>query len=132
MELILTFLSRTKESFYHTKTKTVNQGSNSSWYACDENHWPQGAYSQIFPRGSYFITKKITTSEFAYPKKSLLFLAYPKKSLSPFFTTQKNPCYFFSLPKKILVSFIDPKKSLLAKISDPKKSLGPPPPIIKN
>ena len=35
-------------------------------------------------RGSYFISKKIPTSEFVYPKKSLLFLAYPKKSLSVF------------------------------------------------
>ena len=31
-------------------------------------------------RSSYFLPKKITTSEFVYPKKSLLFLAYPKKS----------------------------------------------------
>ena len=30
-------------------------------------------------RGSYFIPQKITTLEFVYPKKSLLFLAYPKK-----------------------------------------------------
>ena len=30
-------------------------------------------------RGSYFIPKKITTSEFVCPKKSLLFLTYPKK-----------------------------------------------------
>ena len=44
---------------------------------------------------------------FLSQKKSLLFLAYPKKSL----------CFFR-----------DPKKSLLAKISDPKKLLGPPPP----
>ena len=38
-------------------------------------------------RGSHFIPKKFTTSEFVYPKKSLLFLAYPKKYLiySPFF-----------------------------------------------
>ena len=35
-------------------------------------------------RGSYLIPKKIPTSEFVYPKKSLLFLAYPKKSLSVF------------------------------------------------
>ena len=35
-------------------------------------------------RGSYFIPQKIPTSEFVYPKKSLLFLAYPKKSLSVF------------------------------------------------
>ena len=35
-------------------------------------------------RGSYFIPKKLPTSKFVYPKKSLLFLAYPKKSLSVF------------------------------------------------
>ena len=33
----------------------------------------------------------------------------------------------FSRPKKIPASFIDPKKSLLAKMSDQKKSFGPPP-----
>ena len=84
-------------------------------------------------RGSYFTLKKITTSEFVYPKKSLLFLAHPKKSLSPVFATQRNPSGFFSRPKKIPASFIDPKKSLWAKISDPKKSLGlsPPPPSLK-
>ena len=74
-----------------------------------------------------------------YPKKSQLqnlstqkittFFCIPQKSLSPFFTTQKNPCFFFSRPKKIPASFIHPKKSLLAKISDPKKLLGPPPPL---
>ena len=30
-------------------------------------------------KGLYFIPKKITTLEFVYPKKSLLFLAYPQK-----------------------------------------------------
>ena len=35
-------------------------------------------------RGSYFIPKKIPTSEVVYPKKLLLFLAHPKKSLSLF------------------------------------------------
>ena len=70
-------------------------------------------------RGSYFIPKKITTSEFVYPKKSLLFLPYPKKTLTPFFATQKYPSGFFCNPKKILASFIDPKKSLLAKIPPP-------------
>ena len=50
---------------------------------------PQGPHSHILMtggsnRGSYFIPKKIPTSEFVYPKKSLLFLAYPKKSLSVF------------------------------------------------
>ena len=51
---------------------------------------PQGPHLQILmvggggggDRGSYFIPKKITTSEFVYPKKSLLFLAYPKEPLS--------------------------------------------------
>ena len=41
-------------------------------------------------------------------------------------------CYFWfelmknTIPQKIPASFIDPKKSLLAKMSDPKKSFGPP------
>ena len=45
----------------------------------------QGPHSQILmtgegsDRGQYFIPQKITTSEFVYPKKSLLFLTYPKK-----------------------------------------------------
>ena len=47
------------------------------------------------------LPKKITTSEFVYPKKSLLFLAYPKNSLSPFSAT----------PKKSLCFLCDPKKS---------------------
>ena len=50
---------------------------------------PEQATHQI--KGSYFIPKKITTSDFVYPKKSLLFLAYPEKSLRSFFATQKNP-----------------------------------------
>ena len=95
---------------------------------------PQGPHSQIFmmggggggsDRGSYFLPKKITTSEFAYPKKSLLFVTYPKKSLSSFFATQKKVLPFFCDPKKIPASFIDPKNSPLAKISGLKKSLGP-------
>ena len=70
----------------------------------------QGPHSQIFmtggsDRGSYFISKKITTSEFVYPKKSLLFLVYPKKSLSPFLDIR---FLFFLRPKKIPASFIDP------------------------
>ena len=44
--------------------------------------------------------KIITTSEFVYPKKSLLFIAYPKKSLNPFFATPKNPSVFLCDPKK--------------------------------
>ena len=53
------------------------------------NMYSQGPHSHILltggsDRGSYFIPQKIPTSEFVYPKKSLLFLAYPKKSLSVF------------------------------------------------
>ena len=41
-------------------------------------------------------------------------------------TIPKKIPLLFSRPKKIPASFIDPKKSLLAKMSDPKKSFGPP------
>ena len=101
--------------------------------------------------------QKIPTSEFVYPKKSLLFLAYLKKSLSVFasanfiissgklkhanfnfgFAQKQNyklcSCYFLfelmknTIPKKSLCCFRDPKKSLLAKMSHPKKSFGLPP-----
>ena len=37
----------------------------------------------------FYTQKKITTSEFVYPKKSLLFLSYPKKS-QRLLWTQKN------------------------------------------
>ena len=74
-------------------------------------------------RGSYFIPKKITTSEFVYPKKSLLFSIPQKFPYVLFSKPQKIPLCF-SRPKKVPASFIDPKKSLLAEISDPKKSLG--------
>ena len=50
-------------------------------------------------RGSYFIHKKITTSEFVYPKKSLLFLAYPKKTSVPFSQPPKIPSVFFATQK---------------------------------
>ena len=43
-------------------------------------------------------------------------------------TIPKKFPVLFSRPKKIPASFIDLKKSLLAKMSDPKKSIGPPPP----
>ena len=49
--------------------------------------------------GSNFIPKKITTSEFVYPKKSLLFFSIP----------QKNPLVLFLEPKKIPVFFRNPK-----------------------
>ena len=71
-------------------------------------------------RGSYFIPKKITTSEFVYPKKSLLSLAYPKKSLGPFFATQKNPSFFFATQKNPGV-FHRPKKITLGQNFRPKK-----------
>ena len=76
-------------------------------------------------RGSYFIPKKITTSEFVYPKKSLLFLAYPKKSLSPFSTTQKNPSVFTATQKNPGV-FHRPYKIPLGQNLRPKKITPPP------
>ena len=62
---------------------------NCTTSAPDTRKQLQGPHSHIFmtggsDRGSYFMPKKIATSEFVYPKKSLLFLAYPKKSLSVF------------------------------------------------
>ena len=78
-------------------------------------------------RGSYFIPKKITASEFVYLKKSLLYLAYPKKSLSPFFATQKNPSVFFSRPKKNPGVFHRPKKITLGQNFRPKKITRTPP-----
>ena len=100
----------------------------------------QGSHSQILmtgkdgggggegsDRGSYFIPKKIATSEFAYPKKSLIFLAYPKKSLSPFSATQKTPLFFLR-PKKIPASFIDPKNHFGQKFQTRKNHSEPPPP----
>ena len=77
-----------------------------------------------------FISKKITTSEFVYPKKTLLFLAYPKKSLRPFFATQKSPSVFFTTQKNPGI-FRRPKKITFGQISDTKKSLRTPPPNIK-
>ena len=54
---------------------------------------------------------KTTTSEFVYPKKSLLCFAYSKKSLSPFFaSTQKNPSVFFFVTQKNPGVFHTPKK----------------------
>ena len=70
-----------------------------------------------------YYTQKSHNFRICLPQKSLLF-SITKKSLSPFFTTQKNPSFFHN--PKILVSFIDPKELLLAKISNPKKSLGDP------
>ena len=95
--------------------------TSSNWFCLD-----RGPHSQILmtgrsDRGSYFIPKKITTSEFVYPNKSLLFLAYPKKSLSSFFTTQKNTGVFHR-PKKITFGqYFRPKKITRT----------PPPPSLK-
>ena len=90
----------------------------------------QGPHSQILmvggsDRGSYFIPPKIISSESVYPKKSLLFLAYTQKyPLVPFSQPTKTPGFFFTNQKNPSV-FHRPKKITLAKISDPKKSLGP-------
>ena len=85
-------------------------------------------------RASYLIPKKITTLEFVYPRKSLLFFSIPKKSLSPFSATQKYPSIFFVRPKKIPVSFIDTKNHLCENVR-PKKVTRlpprPPPPSLK-
>ena len=100
---------------------------------------PQGPHSQIFMmggggggtnRGSYFLPKKITTSEFVYPKKSLLFLTYPKKSLSSFFATQKNPSVFFATQKNPGV-FHRPKKITFGQNQNfrPKNITRTPPPL---
>ena len=64
-------------------------------------------------RSYKFYTQKIPTSEFIYPKKSLLFLAYPKISLSAFFATQKNPGVFHRLKKITFGQNFRPKKSLV-------------------
>ena len=93
---------------------------------------PQGRHSQIFmtgggsDRGSYFLPKKITTSEFVYPKKSLLFLTYPQTSLSSFFATQKNPSVFF-VTQKIPGVFHRPKKITFGQNFRPKKIIRTPP-----
>ena len=87
----------------------------------------QGPHSQIVMTGG---EGGPTEVHILYPKKSqlenlstqkihYLFLAYPKKSPSLFFTTPKNPSFFFATQKN----------SFVAKISDPKKSLGHPPVI---
>ena len=89
-----------------------------------------GGRGEESDRVSYFIPKNITTSEFVYPKKSLLFLAYPKKSLSPFFATPKNSSFLWR-PKKIPASFIDPKNHFWPKFQTQKNHSDPPPPVIK-
>ena len=85
---------------------------------------PLTNFSGVCDRGSYFIPKKITTSEFFYPKKSLHFSAYPE-----------NPSVLFLQPKKSSF-FRDPKKSrrLSSKKSPlpnfrPRKITQTPPPL---
>ena len=94
----------------------------------------QGPHSQILMTGggwsdksSYFIPKKITTSEFVYPKKSLHFLAYPKKSLSFFFAIQKNPSVVFFATQKNPGVFHRPKKITFGQNFRPKKITWTPP-----
>ena len=76
----------------------------------------------VWQRSICLYPKKIPTSEFVYPKKSLLFFSIPKKIplVSAF-----NPSVLFWDPKKIQASFIHvsrpEKKSLLAQHFRPKK-----------
>ena len=93
-----------------------------------------GTHSQILmtggsDRSSYFIPQKITTSEFVYQKKSLLFLAYPQTIPYSFFCNLKKIPLFFSRPKNIPASFIDPKKITFGQIFRPEKitRTSPPP-----
>ena len=95
----------------------------------------QGPHSQIFmtgggsDRGSYFIPKKITTSEFVYPKYHYFFNR-PKKIPWFFFSNPKNPSVFFFATHKNPGVFHRPQKITFGQNFRPKKSLGPPP-IIK-
>ena len=75
-----------------------------------------------------FYTQNSHNFKICLPKKITTFLAYPKNPLV-LYPQPKNISLFFYRPKKIMAYFIDPKESLWAKISDPKKSLGPPPVI---
>ena len=85
-------------------------------------------------RGLYFILKIIPPSDFVFPKIPYDF-SIPKKPPIP----AVNCAYVIAvielmkstIPKIVPASFIDPKTYLLEKISDPKKSLGPPshPPV---
>ena len=59
-----------------------------------------GGGGKLSDRGSYFIPKKITTSEFVYPKKSQLFLEYPKIPSVLFLQPKKIPLFFFPTPQK--------------------------------
>ena len=78
-------------------------------------------------RGSYFMLRKITTSEFVYPKKSLFILAYPKKSLSPFsHPPPKSLCFFLATHKGPGI-FHRPQNITLGQNFRPKKITRTPP-----
>ena len=79
-------------------------------------------------RGSYFIPKKITTSDFVYPKKSLLFLAHPKNPLVLFSQPQKFPLFFYFATQKNLGVFHRPQKITFGQNFRPKKITRTPPP----
>ena len=143
-------LSRVKKPPYLFSI-TLHLDSEDDYRTGCRNVSPQGPHSHILmtgesDRGSYFIPKKIPQcfwiSKFYYLSSGKL-----KHANFNFGFGQKQHynlclCYFwfelmkntippkipvlFSRPKKIPASFIDPKKSLLAKMSDPKKSFGPP------
>ena len=72
----------------------------------------QGPHSKILmtgrsDRGSYFIPKKITTSELSTQKNHYIFLAYPQKYLCFFRDPKKSRCH---RPKKITFGLnSDPK-----------------------
>ena len=91
----------------------------------------QGPHSQILTgeggavrQRFIFCTPKNRNFRICLPKKSLLFLAYPKNPLVLFSQPKKIPLLFFVTQKNPGV-FHRPKKITFAKISDPKKLLGP-------
>ena len=89
----------------------------------------------VSPRGKevhIFYRKKSQLQNLSTQKESLCLWHTPERKSRTSSVLVKNTIPkkipgFFLLFKKIPMSFIDPKKSLLAKISDPKKSLGDPP-----
>ena len=129
---------RGKKQSATRRTMNANQKINlyRPYALVKRNLHPQGPHSQILmtgggDRGSYFVPKKITTSEFVYPKKSLLLFAYPKKSLSPFFATPENLSVLLR-PKNIPVSFHRPQKITLDQNFRPQKITRTPfPPSLK-
>ena len=89
----------------------------------------------LYPKNKNFricLPGKITTSEFVYPKKSLLYLAYPKNSISPFFATPKKSLSFFFATQKNPGVFYRPKKITFGQNFRPKiVTRNLPPPVIK-